>query len=212
MTKILLIRHGESSHNLGKIYTGQTDAPLSELGERQAEAVSRYVLEHYDVDVVCSSDLQRAVNTVRPLADALGLEVETYRGLRELDVGLWAGRSHKELMILFPENYQSFQADMAHGRCDGGESYAELYARAVRSIREIAAKYEGKTVAVASHGGAIRCILAEWDGDGLEDVNKYSLMPNTGISELICENGRFYYEKIGISEHLNETKKPLNIV
>jgi broad specificity phosphatase PhoE len=87
-----------------------------------------------------------------------------------------------------------------------------LYARATRSIREIAAKYEGKTVAVASHGGAIRCILAEWDGDGLEDVNKYSLMPNTGISELICENGRFYYEKIGISEHLNETKKPLNIV
>ena len=212
MTKILLIRHGESSHNLGKIYTGQTDAPLSELGERQAQAVSRYVLEHYDVDVVCSSDLQRAVNTVRPLADALGLEVETYRGLRELDVGLWAGRSHKELMILFPENYQSFQADMAHGRCDGGESYAELYARATRTIREIAAKYEDKTVAVASHGGAIRCILAEWDGDGLEDVNKYSLMPNTGISELICENGRFYYEKIGISEHLNETKKPLNIV
>ncbi|MBQ7090955.1 MAG: histidine phosphatase family protein [Clostridia bacterium] len=212
MTKLLLIRHGESAHNHDKIFAGQIDSPLSETGEQQAERVCRYISEHYRIDAICASDLQRAVNTVRPLADALGLEVETYRGLRELDVGLWAGRSHKELAILFPENYQSFQADMAHGRCDGGESYAELYARATRTIREIAAKYEGKTIAVASHGGAIRCILAEWDGDGLEDVNKYSFMPNTAISELIFENEKIYFEKIGISDHLNATEEPLNIV
>jgi len=212
MTKILLIRHGESSHNLQKIFTGQIDAPLSELGERQAQAVSRYVLEHYDVDVVCASDLQRAVNTVRPIADALGLEVETYRGLRELDVGLWGGLGHEEIDARFPESRRIMKTDLPRAYCDGGESYAALFERATRTIREIVQKHAGKTVVVGSHGGAIRCILAEWDGNGLEDVSKYGLMPNTGISELIYENGKFYLKKVGISEHLSKTKEPLNIV
>ncbi len=212
MTKILLIRHGESSHNLGKIFTGQIDAPLSALGERQAEAVCRYISEHYSVDAVCASDLQRAVNTVRPLAEALELPIETYCGLRELDVGLWGGRSHEELAALFPESYRILKTDLPRFRCDGGESYAELFDRSVSAIREIAEKYEGKTVAVGAHGGVIRCILAKWHGNGLKDIMRFPIMPNTGISELICEKGRFHFEKIGLSEHLEQIDEPQNIV
>ena len=68
MTKLLIVRHGYSTSNVHKTFTGHIDSPLSEVGFKQAEKVSAYLNENYKVDENYSSDLSRAIDTVMPLA------------------------------------------------------------------------------------------------------------------------------------------------
>ena len=81
-TKIIIIRHGFSETNKSKKFTGQMDIGLSDVGKKQAELVSSYLYDNYKIDKIYSSDLSRAVNTIKPLADKLGTSVVTNKGLR----------------------------------------------------------------------------------------------------------------------------------
>lgn len=89
MTKLLFVRHGESIYNNASKFTGQKDIPLTELGEKQAEVTGKFLWENYPIDAVYSSDLSRAVNTAKPLADKLGLPIHTDPRFREIDLGEW---------------------------------------------------------------------------------------------------------------------------
>jgi len=66
--RLLLVRHGITQHNIKDMYTGQTDAPLTELGERQAAAAARYLASE-KIDLIVSSDLQRARYTALAIAE-----------------------------------------------------------------------------------------------------------------------------------------------
>ena len=75
MVTLLLVRHGESLYNMQRCFTGHSDIPLTELGEKQAELTAQYLTEHFKVDAIWSSDLQRAKSTAKPCADRLGLPI-----------------------------------------------------------------------------------------------------------------------------------------
>ena len=75
MTKFIVVRHGNSLSNIDKTFTGHIDAPLSEVGVEQAKLVSNYILSEYKVDKVFSSDLSRAVDTIKPFAQKVNLEI-----------------------------------------------------------------------------------------------------------------------------------------
>ena len=75
MTTILIVRHGFSESNKLKTFTGHIDAPLSDVGVEQARLTCEYIEKNYIIDNIYSSDLSRAVNTLKPLADALGIEI-----------------------------------------------------------------------------------------------------------------------------------------
>ena len=70
MVKILLVRHGQSLSNDSGTITGQIDSPLSNLGLKQAELVSNYIFKNYSVNAIYSSDLTRAVDTLKPLSSS----------------------------------------------------------------------------------------------------------------------------------------------
>ena len=160
VTTLLIVRHGISVTNKEKRYTGHRDVPLAPLGYAQGRAVSRYLLENYKIDAVYASDLCRAVETIRPLADALSLPVNQRRGLREIFLGDWEGKTYEEVKALYPETYAMLKTARYLARYEGGESYAEAYERVKTAFLSIARENEGKTVAICSHGGAIRIFLA----------------------------------------------------
>ena len=87
MTKLLIIRHGQSVANLQGIFVGHTDSPLSDLGKRQAEATADYIVNTFHVDAVYASDLERAFVTGKAVADRLGMSVTPVRGMREISQG-----------------------------------------------------------------------------------------------------------------------------
>ena len=100
MTTVYFLRHGQSIGNRTKRFLGHTDEDLSELGYLQAELASSF-FDLVDIDVIYSSDLLRAYNTVKPIADKKGLPIIKSEKLREIFAGEWEGKTIDHLW----ENY-----------------------------------------------------------------------------------------------------------
>lgn len=183
MVRLLIVRHGLSLTNKDKRYTGQRDVPLAPLGYQQAEAVSRYIAETYKVDAIYTSDLCRAADTLAPLAKSLSLPMVKRADLREIFLGDWEGKTYDEVQVLYPETCRLLKTARHLVRYEGGESYREAYDRAQNAFLSIARENEGRTVAIASHGGTIRLFLAAVMGMPFEAGNeKTPVIPNASLT------------------------------
>lgn len=150
MTTILLARHGETDWNLEGRVQGHTDRPLNESGIAQAEALSEELADER-IDAVYASDLSRALNTARAVAEPRGLSVVPLLGLRERNFGSWEGLLDEEILERFPEAHTGPWGD--------DETPEQLEERVFEALFEIAAKHPGAHVLVVSHGGPIRAVL-----------------------------------------------------
>ncbi len=204
MTKLLIIRHGHSVTNKANIFTGQNDVDLAPEGYDQAEVVCRYVAENYKVDAIYSSDLQRTVKTITPLAKKLGLEIHTEKDIRELDVGEWQGRPVDEVRAEFPELLDKYKTDPANHGCPGGENYSDMCKRALPVFEKIAKEYDGKTVAVATHGGVIRIMTCVFKGLPLDEVKNIPHCPNASLMVVRYENGKFTIETESFNDYIED--------
>ena len=146
----------------------------------------------------------RAMNTVRGAAQAHGLPVCPDEGLREVYAGQWEGCHFTELPILYPEDYATWRNDIGSSRCTGGESMAEAVARADAALRRIAERHLHDTIAVASHGGIIRGLLALWQNGDISRMREITWAPNTSVTVVKYEDGAFTAQQIGLTEHLGE--------
>ncbi|HLL74997.1 MAG TPA: histidine phosphatase family protein [Pyrinomonadaceae bacterium] len=156
-TRILLVRHGQSQGNAEGRFGGHSPTPLSELGRAQAEATARALAEE-GVTAIYASDLLRAVETARPLARALGLEVNRTEAFRERNVGRMEGLTFEEAAAQYPEEYAALlRRDFEHV-LQGGESYRQMLDRAGRALDSCIRANRCGTVAVFSHTGTL-CIL-----------------------------------------------------
>lgn len=118
---LVVVRHGETSANTDGIWHGSTDTALTPRGRAQAERVAaRLARECADAVAVYASDLRRARDTADPIARALGLEVITWHGLREFDLGSWEGKTYRELLTEH-RPWEHMRAD-PHFAPHGGES------------------------------------------------------------------------------------------
>ena len=212
MTRLIIIRHGLSVTNKAKVFTGQSDVPLAPEGEKQAETVCEYVYKNFKIDRIYSSDLQRAANTIKPLADKLMLEINALREIRELDVGIWQGRPIDEVKEEFQKELEAYRNDPANHGCVGGETYRDLYNRAVPALIKIAKENDGKTVAVATHGGVIRVATCFFRGLDVDEVKNITHCPNASLMVVSYENGKFRIETESHNSYLEDkiTEKGLN--
>lgn len=157
VTRLFLIRHGQSAGNAEGRFGGHSPTPLSELGMKQAEMTAN-ALANERIDVIYSSDLLRAVQTASPLAESLGIEINKTKAFRERNVGVLEGLTFEESKQRYPKDYFALiNRDINHV-ITGGESYRHLLRRGTRALKEILATYKGRNVAVFSHTGAI-CYL-----------------------------------------------------
>ena len=199
MSRILMIRHGETQWNAERRSQGWLDPPLNETGRRQAELVGEHVRSHYEFNRVISSDLTRCTMT----ADALGLEYTTEPGLREINTGAFGGL----LIADIEERYLEFVRpwDRGYGRAPEGESWLDLVARAGRFVAESGIlEIEGDTCLV-SHGGTIRALLSVFLKVHI-DSTRFFAQSNTGITVVSREmvNGEpiFGLDMLNSTEHL----------
>ena len=161
MKQLLLIRHGESEADILHVHEGRADFPLTERGHRQAEAMGKWVTEHYKPDLIFASTLKRAAQTARHLADAVGVEVIADEDLMEFNNGLLAGLSFEEAAVRYPriENLPPDQSVY------GQETQYEFRARTDRAFARCLAQIpDGATAAIVSHGGMINQLFASLIG------------------------------------------------
>ena len=187
MTIILLARHGQSDWNATRRWQGHADRPLTAKGREQAQALAER-LAHIQLDGIYSSDLRRAADTARVVADAQGLELVEVPALREVDVGSWSGLTREDAEERFPEGFARWRDGFPGW--DDGEEYDEMAQRVIGAVVDIALANEDGRALVVSHGGPIRAIHAAALG---LDVHTYRRMrpvePNARLSAVCYQQG-----------------------
>ena len=204
MTRILLIRHGESTANREQVFSGHYDIELEEKGKLQAKQTAEYVVRTYQIDKVYASDLKRAYETGKAVADIIGTDVVTDARLREVYGGKWEAVKFLELPQLYPEDYKTWMEDIGNVRCTGGESIKEMAQRVYDTVLEIAKENDGKTIVIATHATPIRGLQSMIQTGGTEKMQQIRWVTNASVSELEYVGGCWNYIKIGYDEHLEE--------
>lgn len=156
--RLIVARHGETLYNAQRRFTGQSDAPLSELGERQAEALGQR-LSAIRLDVIVASDLQRARATAQAIARHHRLPVEEDADLREMAFGAWEGATYTEVLARDEALVQLWQSDPTLYAPPGGETVAQLHMRVAQALERWRGRYPRGTVLWAVHGGVIEVLL-----------------------------------------------------
>ena len=145
------IRHGESTYNADGRVQGQSDVPLSELGRRQGQAVAA-ALGGLLIEALYASPLRRAMETAQPVAEALGLPIQTDPRLKEIHAGVFQDQLRSQLGELFPEDLVRWRSGDPDFVIPGGESRRRLMERGREAFESILQSGHQR-VAVVSHGG-----------------------------------------------------------
>jgi broad specificity phosphatase PhoE len=180
ITRLYLVRHGETLANLEYRYIGTSDNPLSSHGETQAFQLAE-ALSGLPIAAVYSSPLQRAYHTALPIATYLNLEVQIVDDLRECNFGLWEGMSRAEVLERSPEDRQRYH-EWEHNTSiapPGGESFETLQQRVVTAVEYLAQAHPDQAIVLVSHVGPIKVLLGAALGAPLTSAFRIFLDPAT---------------------------------
>ena len=148
--ELILVRHGETVHNVNRITQGWSDSELSERGREQVLRLAGR-LKEMKPTALYSSPLGRAMSTAQAIADATGLEIVQLDDLREMNYGRWEGRAFLDIRREDEEIYRRWIVD-EDCPCPEGESHADVRRRLLRAFETV----NSERAVVVAHGTAIR--------------------------------------------------------
>jgi broad specificity phosphatase PhoE len=198
--RLLLVRHGATANNAERRFTGQSDAPLSPLGQRQAEALAG-VLADEPFDLILSSDLMRARQTAAIIAAHNPTPLRFDPDLREVALGEWEGRVYADVAATDGERLTRWEADPKAPAPPGGESIAQLGARAAGAIARCQAEYPTGRVLCVTHGAFIGALLCHLLGIPLAHRTQFRY-DNAGITELDLAAAHGMLSRLNDTGHL----------
>jgi len=152
-TRIIAVRHGETSWNVDTRIQGQLDVGLNDKGRWQAQQAG-LALADEPVDAIYASDLSRAFSTAQAIASER-LEVQTHKGLRERAFGKFEGQTYAAIEERWPEESRLWRIRDPHFAPEGGESPTQVMERVAQTVNEIAARHLGGQIVLVSHGGVM---------------------------------------------------------
>ena len=204
MTELLLVRHGQASHNLDGRWEGWGSTPLTPEGERQAEALAKRLAQWTPrISQIVTSPLRRARQTAEPIARLLGLPVQNHEGLREINFGQVSGLTMEGLRETMPDVYARWQdrSDMTF-QFPGGEQRSAFFQRVLSALNDLIASAGEGTLVVVSHGGTLRAGLAylfpetmqDWWGYALENASLTQVRVGSGDNVLVALNDRSHLD------------------
>ena len=204
MTTLILVRHGQSESNLKHIFCGQTDVKLTEKGHAQAKKTAEYIIKNYKIDKIYSSDLQRAYDTGKYIADSIGIKIIKDRGLREINAGDWECKTYEYIEENHPDDYWAWRNDIGAVNCLGGESIKDVAERFYCTIENIAKNNDGKTVVITTHSCPLRAMNCLFEGLPLEKMQDKPWLNNASVSVVEYNKGKFSIKLRNEDEHLAE--------
>lgn len=177
MTDLILIRHGQATHNLEVRWEGATNSSLTEVGYEQAEAVAtRLASWEPRICDLYSSPIRRARQTAEAIARRLGLKVTIRTGLREIDFGNVSGLTRAEFQASLPAVYARWQDRRDQSFAfPGGEQRQAFHARVARTLDALVRRHPQGAIVIVAHGGTLRAGLAHLLPDTMSERWSYSL-------------------------------------
>ncbi len=196
-----VVRHCEAQGNLSHRFQGKINHDITDMGAMQLELLAKR-FDAIHIDAAYASPLIRAHKTAAVVAERKGLSVTDVKGLMELNVGALENVLYEDFKTAYADLYDKW-VNAPHEFCaPNGEKMVELYERIWQAVEDIAKENEGKTVLVASHGCAIRNLLARVLNDDIKTLKDIKIPFNTGVTKLIFDGGRVEVEYVGDCSHL----------
>jgi len=183
MSRLLLVRHGETELKSSERLWGHTDVELSALGLKQAERLRDRLLTE-KIDAIYSSDLKRALVTAEIIASRHHLGVTACAELREFNYGKIEGLNLEEINQLYPEFSKSFMQRSPNLRFPGGESLDELSSRVSKFVDRLKKHAAEETILIVIHSGVLRTLICQLLGIELRYI--YQFVPDLASLSIIA--------------------------
>lgn len=181
MTRIYVIRHCEAAGNKNRTFQGHLDGLPSENGYAQLEKLSERMKDE-PLDAIYSSTLSRSLKTAEAVNLHFGYPITQREDLMEINGGVWEGKRWADFPTLYPEDSYNWSLAPWKFHPENGEAMTEVYKRIYNAILGIVRENRGKTVAVVSHGCAIRNLMCRVKGLPIESLNDVEWCDNTAVS------------------------------
>jgi probable phosphoglycerate mutase len=184
VTRIFLVRHGETFWHAEHRYAGSSDVGLTENGFAQADRLARWAADA-DLAAVYSSPLSRARETAARSAEAAGVALQVEPRFTEVDFAEGEGLTRDEMSSRFPDALERFLAHPATSPLPGGEKGVDAAARFLEALVEVERANAGQRVLIVAHATVIRLVLCRLVGIDLETYRQvFPEMPNTALTEI----------------------------
>ena len=204
ITRLCLIRHGETPWNVERRLQGHTDIELNSHGMTQAIQMAA-ALKNASIkfDALYTSDLKRAADTAQAIVEQFKVPAIIMSELRERHFGALQGLSISDAPALKPELWKAHIArDLDHG-LEGGESINQFAERVKNALALILEKHAGKTVLLVSHGGTLDMMYRIASRQALETARIVSV-PNASLNWLAHDGKSWSVERWADTHHLND--------
>ena len=200
------MRHGRTP-TTGAVLPGRAPGlHLSDQGRAQAEAAAARIAEMARPPVaVYASPLERAVETARPIAAALGLRVKVTKGLLECDFGDWTGAKLSALRR--QREWRQVQHLPSAFTFPNGESFAAMQHRIVSTVDDLASRHLGESFVCVSHADPIKAAIAATAGVPLDLFQRLVVSPcsvtalvrGPAAAHVLCMNSTASMAELAIS-------------
>lgn len=201
MSKIYLIRHGETEWNReGRSQGCSNDIPLSEVGLKQAEAIGKR-LKSESIDLFFSSSLTRAFQTASEIARHHNKEVLIQKEFVEISFGEWEGLRFDEIKEKYIDIYKVWRDTPHIAKVPGAESLLEIRERSMNKLMEILKSNSSRNILIVSHGITIKVLIASIMGIDLANLHKIR-QDNTALNIFEYKDNNFHTCLINDTCHL----------
>ena len=200
ITRLCIVRHGETDWNVEKRIQGHTDVPLNATGRAQALAMA-YNAAHHRFDAIYSSDLVRASETARYIAEREDEPVRLLRDLRERHFGIFQGLTAKEAAGRHPAAHARYAARDPDVDFDTGESLRAFASRVLRGLDWLVRHHAGQTVLAVSHSGVLDVLYRQATGRPLEAARDFEI-PNCALNWFGVDAHGLHLERWADRHHL----------
>jgi alpha-ribazole phosphatase/probable phosphoglycerate mutase len=192
-TKIWLIRHGTPDLAVRGVCYGRLDVGLAAEGRRQLTLLSER-LRSEPLAAIYSSPRKRTIESAAILAAHHRCRVQTVEDLREINFGDFEGLSYAEIEQRYPELYRHWMDRPTEVEFPNGESFARMCARVMAALTVLRDRHAGQSVAIVTHGGVTRIVLA--DALGVPAANVFRIAQRYAALNLIHYVGAYPVVKL----------------
>lgn len=200
ITRLYILRHGETEWNRKGLMQGHKNSPLTENGKNQARALAEAMSEK-GIKRIYSSDLGRAMETTEIINSRLKLPVKQDLRLREQNLGIMQGMTKTQFREKYPKEWARFSTWDPDYSLPEGETARQKLERSVGCLEELAEKHPGENLLIVSHGGILDSVFRSSQKIPLNHPRSFSIY-NGAVNRFSLSDGHWVLETWGDLSHL----------